>query len=308
MMALRMRNWGAVAAAGLALFGLACVAGCGGGADGDGRPTVVATTTMIADAARVIAGDDVRVVGIMRDGEDPHTYNVTPQDATAIADADLVLANGLHLEATLEKIIEDKAKRSVYLAEQRAIECIADDGAEGAPDPHCWMDVVIFREYVAGIRDALVEMDPANASAYNERAEAYLAELDELHAWVQGQFKQVPAERRVIITSHDAFNYFGRAYGVEVHGIIGISTEQQATSRDIQRLEQMIREKGIRAVFHETSVSNTLNNMIEQIADETGVKVGGELYSDSLGEQGTEAGTYIGMMKHNTMTMVDALK
>jgi ABC-type Zn uptake system ZnuABC Zn-binding protein ZnuA len=291
-------------------MGLVFIAGCGGSdAEGDnGKPTVVATTTMIADATRVIAGDDINVVGIMRDGEDPHTYEVKPQHANAIADADLVLANGLHLESTLDKIIQSKAQKAVYLAEQDDFEPIADDGAEGAPDPHCWMDVMIFRSYVEGIRDALVALDPTNKTAYHQRARDYIGELMELDAWVREQFEQVPAERRVIITSHDAFNYFGRAYGIEVHGVVGISTDQQATARDITRLEKMIRDKGIRAVFYETSVKNTLNNMIKQIADETGIKVGGELYSDSLGKQGTAAGTYIGMIRHNTTTMVEALK
>lgn len=284
--------------------------GCGGGSEaaGDGRPTVVATTTMIADAARVIAGDEIHVVGLMRDGEDPHTFKVTPRDGNAIADADLVLANGLHLESTLDKIIQSKAKQAVYLAERDGIEPITGKGAEGAPDPHCWMDIQIFRKYVFGIRDAFAELDPENEAVYEERASAYIAELDELHKWVGEQFETVPAERRVIITSHDAFNYFGRAYGIEVHGIVGISTDQQATARDVSRLEKMIRDKGIRAVFYETSVKNTLNNMIKQIADETGIKVGGSLYSDSLGEQGTETGTYIGMIRHNTTTMVEALK
>lgn len=283
--------------------------GCGDAEVEDDRFTVVATTTMIEDAARVIAGEDARVVGLMREGEDPHTYRVNPRDAVQIADADLVLANGLHLEATLGRIIEGKAKdRAVYLAEQRGIEPIADAGGEGAPDPHAWMDVKLFKRYVEGIRDALVESDPDHAEAYKQRAEAYLKELDELDVWVREELEKVPTERRVIITSHDAFNYFGRAYGIEVHGVIGISTEQQATPRDIARLEQLIRDRGIRAVFHETSVSNTLNTIIEQIAKETGIKVGGKLYSDSLGKRDTDAGTYIGMIKHNTTTIVEALK
>ena len=296
--------------AGVALVCALALTGCGGSGEAasDERPTVVATTTMIADAARVIAGDDINIVGLMRDGEDPHTFKVTPQHGNAIADADLVLANGLHLESTLDKIIQNKAKKAVYLAERGDIEPIADEGADGAPDPHCWMDVMIFRSYVEGIVRALVNLDPENKTAYHQRGSDYIGELTELDAWVREQFEQVPAERRVIITSHDAFNYFGRAYGIEVHGIVGISTDQQATARDITRLEQMIRDKGIRAVFYETSVTNTLNNMIKQIADETGIKVGGELYSDSLGKQGTEAGTYIGMIRHNTTTMVEALK
>lgn len=293
----------------LFVVSLFCLPGCGEQpSEAGGGFTVVATTTMIADAARVIAGDDIEVVGLMRDGEDPHTYNVTPADAIAIADADLVLANGLHLESTLEKLIDEKAKASIYLAEHEGLDPIADEGAEGAPDPHGWMDVAIFRLYVEGICDSLVALDPENESSYRERASRYLLELDELDAWVREQFAQVPAQRRVIITSHDAFNYFGRAYGIEVHGIVGVSTEQQPTPRDIQRLESLIREQGVRAVFYETSAGQTLNHQVQQIAKATGIKVGGELYSDSLGEQGTEVGTYLGMMRHNTTTMVEALR
>ncbi|MFN3166256.1 MAG: metal ABC transporter substrate-binding protein [Phycisphaeraceae bacterium] len=289
-------------------------AGCGSEPDSgmfedDGRVKVLATTTMIADAARVIAGDDAQVVGVMREGEDPHTFKVAPKHGSAVLEADLVLANGLHLESTFDKILKDKGEgKTVYLAEQASIKPISDAGAEGAPDPHCWMDVVLFKRYAEGIRDALIEADPGNEAGYRERAEAYLKELDELDAWVRSQFERVPAERRVIITSHDAFNYFGRAYGIEVHGVVGISTEQQATSRDVQRLEQLIRDRGIRAVFYETSVTNNLNKLIEQIAEETGVAVGGELFSDSLGKRGEPGGTYIGMIRHNTTTMVEALE
>ncbi|XAL99129.1 zinc ABC transporter substrate-binding protein [Phycisphaeraceae bacterium D3-23] len=275
----------------------------------DGRITIVATTTMIADAARVIAGDDAEVVGIMRDGEDPHIYRAKPADATAIADADVVLTNGLHLEATLGHIVENKATGVVaHLAEQDGITPITGQDGEGAPDPHCWMDVQIFKQYVEGIRDALVEADPDHAEGYRERADAYLAELDALDAWVREQFEAVPEAQRVIITSHDAFNYFGRAYGVEVHGVVGISTEQQASPRDIQRLETLVRERGVKAVFHETSVVQSLNDLVEQVADSTGIRVGGSLYSDSLGKPDTDAGTYIGMIRHNTTTMVEALR
>ena len=290
------------------------LAGCGGG-DGsgafveDGRLKVLATTTMIADAARVIAGDDAQVVGVMRDKEDPHTFKVTPRHGNAIAEADLVFANGLHLEATLDKIIQTKAAdKTVYLAEQDGITPIADAGAESAPDPHCWMDVMLFKRYAEGIRDALIEADPANADGYRERAALYIAELDALDAWVRAELEKVPAKQRVIITSHDAFNYFGRAYEVQVHGLVGISTEQRATKADLNRLEKLVNDNGVRAVFYETSVTNTLNNTIKKFAGDTGIAVGGELYSDSLGAQGTDAGTYIGMMRHNTSTMVQALK
>ena len=297
-----------------ALCLISLLAGCdvdtdSGAFEDDGRVKVLATTTMIADAARVIAGDDAQVVGVMREGEDPHTFKVAPVHGEMVIEADLVLANGLHLESTLDKILRAKGSdKTVYLAEQKGIEPIADAGAEGAPDPHCWMDVMIFRRYAEGIRDALIQADPANEAGYRKRAQAYLKELDELDAWVRTEFDKVPRQRRVIITSHDAFNYFGRAYGIEVHGVIGISTEQQATARDVQRLEAMIRERGVRAVFYETSVTNTLNNQITQIAQATDIEVGGKLFSDSLGKQGEAGGTYIKMIRHNTTTMVEALK
>ena len=310
----RALGWVQVGLGLLALTGLWLMAGCSKSQDqdasgGGGAITVVATTTMIADAARVIGGDAVQVVGIMREGEDPHIYRVKPRDATAIAQAQVVLTNGLHLEATLGDIVDHKATgRVVRLAEQDGIDPISGADGDGAADPHCWMDVQAFRLYAAGIRDALVEADPEHAEGYRARAAAYLAELDALDAWVRGQFAAVPEAQRVIITSHDAFNYYGRAYGVEVHGVVGISTEQQASPGDITRLESLIRERAVRAVFYETSVTDTLNRLIAQIAESTGVRVGGELYSDSLGEEGTEAGTYIGMIRHNTQTMVEALR
>lgn len=297
----------------LALVAMTGLSGCGGETSGlfedDDRPKVLALTTMIADAATVVAGDDAQVVGLMRAGEDPHTYEITPRDAVAVAEADLVLGNGLNLEATLAKLVANQAADShVYLAESSDITPLSDEGAEGAPDPHCWMDAQIFKVYVEGIRDALVEADPDNAEGYKERAEAYLKELDELDAWVREQFATVPEEQRVIITAHDAFNYFGEAYGVELHGLIGLTTEEQPTAAEVTKLENMIRDNGIKAIFFETSVSQTLNNLVKQIADETNIGVGGELFSDSLDEPGTEAGTYIGMMRHNTTTMVEALK
>ncbi|MFI4861424.1 MAG: metal ABC transporter substrate-binding protein, partial [Phycisphaerales bacterium JB063] len=187
----------------VALLALSLVGCESGGESGEGDViTVVATTTMIADAARVVAGGDAEVVGIMRDGEDPHIYRPKPRDATMIAEADVVLANGLHLEATLGDIVEHKATGVVArLAEQEGITPISGQDGDGAPDPHCWMDVLIFKQYVEGIRDALIEADPEHAEGYRARAESYLAELDALDAWVREQFETVPQPQRVIITS-----------------------------------------------------------------------------------------------------------
>ncbi|MEM9345339.1 MAG: zinc ABC transporter substrate-binding protein [Planctomycetota bacterium] len=294
---------------------LASLAGCGSGEatsglfEEDERLKVLALTTQIADAAQIVGGEGVQVVGMMRAGEDPHTYDPNPQDAMAMDEADLVLGNGLNLEAIIAKLVESRAAdKTVYLAESGDITPLMDEGAESAPDPHCWMDPDNFKVYVEGIRDAMIEKDPANAEGYTARAEAYLKELDELDAWVREQFAEIPEAQRVVITGHDAFNYYGEAYGVEMHGLIGLTTEEQPTASDIMKLEKKIVDNGIKALFYETSVSATLNNLITQMAEQTKIGVGGELFSDSLDEPGTEAGTYLGMMRYNTTTMVEALK
>ena len=300
----------------LALITL-CLIACDGGDDsaqpsggGGDKPLVVTTTTMITDLARQIAGNDAEVRGIMRAGEDPHIYEVRPHDAEMIRTADLVLMNGFHLESTLHDIAVNRAGgKLVELAEAAGIEPIGSDGAAaGAPDPHCWFHVGHFRRYAEAARDAMIAMDPRNREGYEQRAAAYIAQLAELDSWVRQQLAIVPRERRVIVTSHDAFGYFGRYYDVDVHAIIGISTEQQPKPQDLQRLEELVRQRGVKALFIETSVSQTLNNLVRKLAETTGARIGGTLYSDSLADEGEPAGTYIGMIRHNVQTIVDALK
>ncbi|MGB1125049.1 MAG: metal ABC transporter substrate-binding protein [Phycisphaeraceae bacterium] len=298
--------------AGLLLTSLFILAGCGNpdASGDDGRSTVVATTTMIEDLANVIGGEEVNVIGIMRTGEDPHVYEVKPKHATAIKEADLVLYNGLHLEATLDTIVKEQASGVVVaLAEQDGIDpIIGKEGLEVAADPHCWMDISLYKLYATRARDALVEVAPEHADLFESRTASYLNELDELEAWVVEQFNTVPVQQRVIVTGHDAFAYFGNAYGIEVHGLIGISTEQEPKPQDIEALKQLIREKGIKAIFPESSLGGSLKALIEKVAKDTGASVGEELHSDSLGEPGTDAASYIGMIRHNTSTMVEALK
>lgn len=287
-----------------------------GGSDGDaartaddGRPAVVTTTTMLDDLARTLGGDRVRVVGLMKPGQDPHVYDVLPRDAQAIAVADLVVANGLNLEATLHDVIENNAKGQViYVAEQDGIEVLGSTTYADAPDPHCWMDISLFQRYAEAVRDGLIAIDPDHADEYQQRTADYLAELAELDLWVRERFAEVPEAQRVIVTSHDAFNYFGRAYGIEVHGVIGISTEQAPRPQDIANLQQLVKTRQVKALFIESSVTPTLNAVVQKVAEQTGSTVGGTLYSDSLGRPGSGADTYVGMIKHNVNTVVEALK
>lgn len=295
---------------GLVAVMLACAVASGDQAHAARKARVVCTTTMIADVARELAGDLIDVRGIMKPGEDPHVYEVRPRDVQLIAEADLILMNGLHLESTLANVIKNNAVNAkvVKLAETPAIVPIESEAARGAPDPHCWFNVRYFRLYVEQTRDALIEVDPTNAERYRTRTATYLLRLNHLNDWARKRINTIPRERRVIITSHDAFQYFGRAFSVDVYAVIGISTEQQPRPRDMIRLESLVRERNVKALFIETSVSQTLNNLVRKIADTTGAKIGGMLYSDSLGEPGTEAGTYIGMVRHNVNTIVDALE
>ena len=264
---------------------------------------------MIADLAYRLAGEDAVVHGIMKVGEDPHIYEVRPADAVTISKADLVLSNGLHLEARLAGVIEQSLRgRSVRLAEAAGIEPLGSQVYQGAPDPHVWMDVALWSRCVQAARDALVDADPANADGYRQRADVYLRELEELDQWVRQQWEAVPADRRQIVTSHDAFNYYARAYGVKVHGVIGISTDAQPKASDIEALREQIASQNIRAMFVETSVTPTLNQIVRNLAADTGVQLGGTLFSDSLGPTDGPAGTYRDMIRHNTQAMIDALR
>ncbi len=271
---------------------------------------VVCTTTMITDLAKQIAGDDAEVRGIMKPGEDPHIYKVRPRDAQLLAEAQLVLTNGLHLESTLAHTIENNAGKAkvVKLAETPLIVPLESEQYRGAPDPHCWFNVRYFRAYAERARDALIESDPAHGEAYRRRADAYLKELDQLHEWVTQQVGSIPRERRAMVTSHDAFQYFGRTYYIDVYAVIGISTEQQPKPQDVERLIKLVRERNVKALFVETSVSQTLNDIVRKIAESTGATIGGILYSDSLGEPESPAGTYVGMIRANVQTIVEALK
>lgn len=278
-----------------------------------GAMDVVATTGMIADTARVVGGDHVKVTGLMGPGVDPHLYKASAGDVATLSRADIILYNGLHLEGKMSEVFEQMKKRGIRTV---AVTDGIDRGVLISPpefggnyDPHVWFDVSLWMSAVGGVRDGLVEADPENAAAYRANAEAYLAELKELDEYVRMKAEQVPESKRVLITAHDAFNYFGRAYGFQVKGLQGISTESEAGTADVQALAAFIVERKIPAIFVETSIPPKYIEAVKAAAESRGfnVKVGGSLYSDALGNPGSSAGTYAGMVRSNIDTITSAL-
>lgn len=294
---------------------LLLLAGCGGdGRDdaADGRLHVVATTGQVGDLARNVGGDLVRVSVLMGPGVDPHLYKATAGDVERLRTADLVLTNGLHLEAKMGEVLTrlDGGRAAVAVAEAiPADRLLSPPEFAGAHDPHVWFDVEIWRYALDAVRDALIARDPDHADAYRAGADAYRAELDALHAWCRETLDAIPADRRVLVTAHDAFGYLGRAYGLEVRGLQGISTATEAGTGDVQDLAAAIAGKRIPAIFVETSVSRRAIEAVRAAVRSRGFEValGGELYSDALGDAGTPAGTYLGMVRHNVRTIAAAL-
>ncbi|ROT99423.1 metal ABC transporter solute-binding protein, Zn/Mn family [Histidinibacterium lentulum] len=274
--------------------------------------TVVATTGMIADAAREVGGDLVEVEALMGAGVDPHSYRQTRTDIVALSNADLVLWHGLYLEAQLEGFLLELGETVPVVAVAESLPenlLIGSEDYEGRFDPHVWMNPNLWSRVVLTVRDALVESHPEGEAVFDANAEAYLEELAALAQYTTAVLSSVPAESRVLVSAHDAFNYFGSAYGFEVVGIQGISTESEAGLNRIAELVDLLVERNIGAVFVETSVSDrNIRALIEGAAARGHeVVIGGELYSDAMGEPGTYEGTYIGMIDHNATIIASAL-
>ena len=270
------------------------------------------TIGQIADAARIIGGGHVRVTSLMGAGTDPHLYVASISDVDKLRGADVVFYNGLYLEAQLEDVLEQLAERQSVVAVSAGIDPVglmpsADYADEF--DPHIWFDVALWSQAVAQVRDTLSHIDPAHAADYEANAAAYLAELAALDAYVAEQAARVPAEQRVLITAHDAFNYFGRAYDFEVLGLQGISTASEAGTGDVQQLSDFIAARRIPAIFIESSVPVRNVEAVQAAVRNRGfdVGIGGQLFSDAMGDTGTPEGTYVGMVRHNIDTIVGAL-
>lgn len=300
----------------LLFFGLVlATSGCAG-PNGD-SPPIVATTGMIGDAAAIIGRGRLSVHVLMGPGVDPHQYKASAGDLRRMQAAKLVFYNGLHLEGKMTDVFEQMAKRTKTVAVTHRMDPDRDlrhaaEGYEGTHDPHVWFDVSLWMKAVEAIRDALIDFDPAHEADYKGNAAAYLKELAALHEEVKEKAARVPTDRRVLITAHDAFYYFGRAYGFEVRGLQGISTASEPSTRDVQALAQLIGTRKIPAIFGESSVPDrNIQAVVDAVQTGYGFHVrfvGEKLFSDALGNAGTPAGSYVGMVRHNIDTIVEALK
>ncbi|WP_244501709.1 metal ABC transporter solute-binding protein, Zn/Mn family [Stappia sp. ES.058] len=269
---------------------------------------VVATTGMIADAARQIGGDAVTVHALMGPGVDPHSYRQTRTDIVAMVNSDLVLRHGLYLEAQMEDFFAGLGKRKPVISVAEVLprdKLIAHEEYADKFDPHVWMDPQLWSDAIVAVRDALIEARPETEEVFRANAAAHLEEVAALAAYARKVEATVPQEARVLITAHDAFNYFGRAHGFEVLGIQGISTQSEAGLQRVSELVDVLVSRGIKAVFVESSVSDRSVRALIEGAAARGheVSIGGELFSDAMGEDGTYEGTYLGMIDHN-MTLI----
>lgn len=276
-----------------------------------GKLRVLTTTGMIADCAANIGGEHVHTEALMGPGVDPHLYKASAGDVKRLASADLVLYNGLHLEAKMGEVLAQMGhkKRTRAVAEVIPETRLLSAGQFGH-DPHVWFDVTLWKEVSGSVRDGLIEADPKHKEAFIANHLTYGAKLDQLHKEVISLLATVPENRRVLITAHDAFGYFGRAYGFQVRGLQGVSTVTETGTRDLQNLADFIAERKIPALFIESSVPRRNIEALQAAVASRGfaVAIGGELFSDAMGRAGTEEGTYLGMVRHNARTLAAAFQ
>lgn len=274
---------------------------------------IVTTCGMVTDIVREVAGDKAKVGGLMGEGVDPHLYKPTRDDVAKLLGADVVFYSGLMLEGRMTDTFLKVARRGtpVFAVTELLDEKFLLEPKEfqGHTDPHVWMDVRAWMEAVKVVGRSLGEVDPGNLSFYQQNAERYSAQLAKLEEYAKKTMSSIPKERRVLITAHDAFNYFGRAYGIDVRGIQGISTESEAGVADINKLVDFIVERKLPAIFVESSVSDKNIKALVEGSNSRGhsVRIGGQLFSDAMGQPGTYEGSYIGMIDHNVTAIARAL-
>ncbi|WP_163582487.1 metal ABC transporter solute-binding protein, Zn/Mn family [Gracilibacillus saliphilus] len=274
---------------------------------------VVTTIAQIADVVENVGGNLVEVQSLMGPGVDPHLYNAVQGDIETLESAEIIFYNGLHLEGQMDEIFEQmqNQKPTIAVAEQiDSAKLLADPENEQVYDPHVWFDISIWKDVVQVVADELSSLDPDHETHFQDNAQTYLEELTETERYVEEQINEIPERSRVLVTAHDAFHYFGKRYGFDVVGLQGLSTESDYSVHDVNHIVDILIDRDVKGVFVESSVSERSIEAVVEGAKEKGhsVEIGGELFSDAMGEEGTEEGTYIGMVKHNIDTIVDALK
>lgn len=272
---------------------------------GQEKYKVLATTSIFSDMAKNIASDRVEVQSIVPIGSDPHLYEPTPNDVQAVRAADLILMNGLGFEGWLKKLIDNSGTSAKIVIITTGIEAIQNLSYKNTADPHAWMNVQNGLIYIENIKNALVELDPIGKLEYEFNYGVYKEQLEALDNYVIKRISEIPENQRFLITSHDAFQYYGRRYGLTLEPVLGVSTEAEVQTADIRRIISVIRKNKIPTVFIETTVNPKL---LQQVATDIDVSIGGSLFSDSIGDSTSPAPSYYDMIKYNTDTIVEALK
>lgn len=296
------------------LFIFLAILGCKNKKQENGKLNIVTTTTMITDLVKNIGGEHINIEGLMGSGVDPHLYKASEGDVSKLVNADIIFYNGLHLEGKLVEVFEkmgNQTKTPIALAEEidkRTL--IGSDYFASNYDPHVWFNIEYFKQFAKKITNVLSDKDPNNALIYKENERQYLLKLDDLQSNIKEIIETLPQENRILVTAHDAFNYFGKYYGFEVVGLQGLSTATEAGVKDVQKLAAFIINKKVKAIFVESSVPKRTIEALQAAVKSKGYEViiGGTLYSDALGNAGTVEGTYIGMFDYNVKTIVNALK
>jgi manganese/zinc/iron transport system substrate-binding protein len=278
----------------------------------NGKLKVVTTTTMITDLVRNIGGDSISVQGLMGSGVDPHLYKASEGDVSKLSNADVVFYTGLHLEGKLVDVFEKMGNSTNTIALAEVLDknkLIGSEYFASNYDPHIWFNIQYWKQLTNYLTQELSKLNPENASFFQKNSTRYLLQLDALENDIKKTIATLPKEKRVLVTAHDAFNYFGEAYGFEVVGLQGLSTATEAGVQDVQNLAKLIIDKKVKAIFVETSVPKRTIEALQQAVLSKGfeVAIGGTLYSDALGNAGTEEGTYLGMFRYNVDTIVEAL-
>ena len=277
------------------------------GSGGQNKPQVVSTSTMITDWTQQVGGDEIQLKGILKPGADPHVYEPVPADSQALEQADLIFYNGYNLEPGLIKLMNSSGIKAKKFAVGEVVKPLDfEHKGKTVPDPHVWGDAKNAIAMVNAIRDRLIELSPEDRQKFTENAARLTEELKRVDTWITKEIQTIPENQRKLVTTHDAFQYYSRAYGIPVAGtLIGISTEEQPSAQTVKSLSDSVKKTGVRNIFAETTINPAL---IKTVAEEAGVKIAPrQLYSDSIGAPGSEGDTYVKMLVANTRTIVEAL-